>query len=683
MGWIADETTATTVLMEVARVTIQRIALLLALILVVGCSSDQESNNANNTSTPDASSDLVSDAAGMICTPGERQCLDLVTSQLCNGDGTIWVDQECADGERCNELNGNCSEEICSPGSFGECTSTGLMRYCNVSGTEYVVEACPGDAPCEDGSCGEPECEPGTFRCMDKDQLEICNEAGARVPGARCPIGTECFNGECEELCELNKKVSSYIGCEYWSADLDNFDDALSQPHAIVVTNINPELTAEVQLFLGEGQELTTGYDGQPFQRSIPPGEAAVYSIPVGYDHSGTRVLKDKAIRVTANIPIIAYQFNPLNNVDVYSNDGTLLLPTNAIGNEYWGMSWPFRQGPGLRGFLTVVNSSGQPNRVTVRPTAQVLAGPDIDAIERNEAREFDLAPGESLNLTASGIEFEDARATGCLVDSEGPPENVVPCPDLTGTRITAEHPITVFGGHQCANVVQGVDRCDHVESVLFPVTAWGTRYLGTKFKPRAPEDLPEPDVWRVLAAEDGTRIQTDPPIDGVHGRTIDSGEWIQFEADKSFVFGADKPVSLAQYMVGSNWIGIPRICNMGIDANNPTGIGDPAMTMTVPLDQFRTDYLVLTPDAYEEDYINVVAPAGVDVRLDGASIPAGQWRPVGAQGAYEVAVMRVEDGFHQLEADQPFGIVAYGYDCHVSYAYPGGLNLEEITERP
>jgi hypothetical protein len=31
----------------------------------------------------------------------------------------------------------------------------------------------------------------------------------------------------------------------------------------------------------------------------------------------------------------------------------------------------------------------------------------------------------------------------------------------------------------------------------------------------------------------------------------------------------------------------------------------------------------------------------------------------------------------HNLTGSAPFGLTVYGYDCDVSYAYPGGLNLE------
>ena len=40
-------------------------------------------------------------------------------------------------------------------------------------------------------------------------------------------------------------------------------------------------------------------------------------------------------------------------------------------------------------------------------------------------------------------------------------------------------------------------------------------------------------------------------------------------------------------------------------------------------------------------------------------------------------------EGPHQLEAQVPFGVVVYGYDDYVSYAYTGGLNLTKLSELP
>ena len=665
-------------------------ALLLAAALLTGCSSRE------GAPSQDAGPQQPGDAAGgdagggdsgpdnRLCEPGTSRCRDLATRLVCADDGADEVAEPCEGDLRCDEATGSCREGICTPGSFQACTDEGLQRYCNPSGTAVVEAPCPGGAPCEGGRCQAPECEVGAIRCLDDKSLQICNEAGAYVPGERCPLGTECFNGSCEPLCELNKKVSSYIGCEYWSVDLDNFEEALSQPHAIVVTNVNPELTAEVTLELGySGQYLEVGHDGAPFELRIPPGQARVYLVPSRYNHSGTRIYRDKAIRVLSNIPVVAHQFNPLNNSDlVYSNDGTVLLPTNVAGREYYGMSWPYRgYGTNIFGFLTIVNSSGLPNQITITPRAEVAAGQGIAPIMAGEARTFMLGPGESLNLATRGTEYEQATIDGCLKESQGPPQKLTPCPDLTGTHVQATQPVTVFGGHQCANVVQGVDRCDHIESILLPTSSWGKDYVGTKFKPRASGTLPEPDVWRVIAQEDNTKILTEPPLEGVHNLTLKAGEWRQFEVQDHFRLGASKPVMVTQYMVGSNWLGIPRICNKGIDANNPTGIGDPAMAVGVPTDQVRTDYIVLTPKDYEEDYLNVVRKPGAIILLDGQPIADDAFRPVGARGVWQVAALRVPDGFHRLTSDVPFGVTSYGYDCHVSYAFPGGMNVERIID--
>lgn len=674
--------------------TTPRLALpLLALLVAVaaGCSDDNTSPGDTgaqaDTGVTDSGPSDTGDAGDAVsCQPGAMECTSLASHRVCDDDGTGWTESVCPAELTCHPDTGECRDVVCEPGTFDGCTDAGLQRVCNQSGTEVVEQPCPQGKPCTDGQCEDPECTAGTVRCVDRTQLEVCNEAGAFVAGEPCPIGTECYNGECMELCEINKKVSSYIGCEYWSVDLDNYEDALSKPHAIVVSNPNPEHTANIRLTAGyTDAELTTDPTGQPYDLSIAPGEAAIYSIPTGFDHSGTRMLDNKAIRLRSNVPVIAYQFNPLNNLDVYSNDGTLLIPTNTVGTRYWGMSWPYRGGTArIRGFLAIVNSSGTPNTVEITPSAQVIGGPNVEQMEVGQTYTFELAPGASLNLETSGAELAAAQDYGCLAAREGPPVNVSPCPDLTGTEIVATEPVTVFGGHQCANVVEGIDRCDHIEHILFPVQTWGTDYVGTKFSPRADGATKEPDIWRVIAAEDDTLVQTDPPIDNIHGRMLDAGEWRQFEAvtpHQDFRLVANKPVMLVQYMVGSNWTGIPRECDEGIDANNPTGIGDPAMSLAVPVQQYRDNYIIITPDDYERDYVNVVVQSGYDVLLDGQPIADELWRTVGERGDFEMAEVPVADGFHRLESQAPFGVTSYGYDCHVSYAYPGGLDLETLVD--
>ncbi|AWV90873.1 IgGFc-binding protein [Bradymonas sediminis] len=650
-------------------------------LVLSGCSSESSGPEDAGPGQADAAAE---DARA--CAPASAECTSVAARRVCNAQGSAWDEETCVSTTRCDPDSGACVEPVCTPGAFQGCTAEGLQSVCNQSGTRVVEMICPGDKPCTDGQCEAPECSAGVTRCLDRRRLEVCNEAGAFVPAEPCPTGTECFNGTCENLCELNKKVSSYIGCEYWSADLDNYEEATSQPHAIVVANPNAESSARIELSAGFSQQiLRADPSGAPYDLDIGPGEVGVFAIPTGFDHSGTRILENKAIRLTSSVPVIAYQFNPLNNVGVFSNDGSLLIPTNTLGREYRVLSWPHRGGSqNIRGFVTIVNSFGNPNRVRVTPSAQVIAGPGVPQIEAGETRVFDLAPGASLNLETSGAELDQAIAQGCLTDGDGAPTQVTPCPDLTGTQIVADEPVTVFGGHQCANVVRGVDRCDHIESVLFPTSIWGTHYIGSKFSPRADGATKEPDIWRVIAAEDGTVIQTDPPIPNVHQYTLNAGEWRQFEAvapHANFELVASKPVMLAQYMVGANWLGIPRECNTGIDQYNPTGIGDPAMTTAVPRAQFRQDYLVLTPENYERNYINIMVPAGHQVRLDGAPVADDAWQPVGTRDTYEIAQIRVDAGPHYLEADIPFGVVSYGYDCHVSYAYPGGLNLEALDD--
>ena len=100
-------------------------------------------------------------------------------------------------------------------------------------------------------------------------------------------------------------------------------------------------------------------------------------------------------------------------------------------------------------------------------------------------------------------------------------------------------------------------------------------------------------------------------------------------------------------------------------------------MIMAVPVEQFRDEYTFLVPDAYIQDYINIVAPAGASVQLDGSELPEHLFVAVGSE--FKVARLSVGDGVHRIASSAPVGVTVYGYDDDVSYGYPAGTNLSDL----
>jgi hypothetical protein len=109
------------------------------------------------------------------------------------------------------------------------------------------------------------------------------------------------------------------------------------------------------------------------------------------------------------------------------------------------------------------------------------------------------------------------------------------------------------------------------------------------------------------------------------------------------------------------------------------TGVGDPALTMAVPVRQYRNEYIVHTPEGYRSNTLTLATSTGFAPFIDGVRVTAppisATAEPLGSD--FEIYRVSVEPGSHLLQSSAGFGVVAYGYDCDVAYAYPGGLNIE------
>jgi hypothetical protein len=243
---------------------------------------------------------------------------------------------------------------------------------------------------------------------------------------------------------------------------------------------------------------------------------------------------------------------------------------------------------------------------------------------------------------------------------------------DLSGSAIKSTAPVAVFGGHSCANVPNtGTGACDHVEEQIFPLETWGQNYIAS----RNPKRGNEPMRWRILAAEDNTTVNFDPPVSIGPQVVLSKGQLAEFDEQVDFSIEADDPVLVAGYMLG---------CQASGDPQCP---GDPYMLLMIPSEQFQSEYVFLVDSSYTNDFAKLVRPAGAEVTVACLGVvPDNRWTAIGASGFQWATIdmnpgeANCNPGTNEATGTMPFGISVSGQAYAASYAYPGGLALKPIN---
>jgi hypothetical protein len=598
----------------------------------------------------------------------------------------------------------------CSPNDSHRCT--GATYQTCVDGHWQTAVDCP--QACLD-SVGCVQCTPGQPYCKDGD-VYACDDTGN--PGGlvmACSGANTCVGGACVDACADAAASKSYIGCEYWAVDLDNAQDivgiqgsfnciltpgvknvnapvcytmqgggtiagfcdppnnacptnftcanqnvcildAHGSPFAIVVSN--PQAKPANVVVRGPGGQMITKVVAAGSVEAILPQTGGM--IP---DQSVDGTIKAaRAYKVTSDLPIVAYQFNPLDNVNVFSNDASLLIPRTALDTDYYVMSWPTldRRNPlpgahRFYGYMTVV--AWQDNtQIEVTPTAAVQAS----------ATQTTLPAGAPATFTLNAHEVLQLQATGAG--------------DLTGTHITSPNMMSfgVFGGHEAAafNETTPPDGqhtrpccADHLEEVLFPSTTWGKEFAITRSAVRK-NNINPPDYLRIMAQKAGTAVTFTPaPSATVSGNcaALGPGQFCDVKIMGDTEITSTEPVLIGHYLQSSIWIG-------PIDS---VGNGDPSMAIAVPTEQYRKDYTILVPSQYTQNYLSVSAPATGAVTVDGTMVTLA---PFPGGGTHRAARVTVTAGQHKITCPDGCGILVYGYSDAVSYMFAGGLDLKPLV---
>ena len=484
-----------------------------------------------------------------------------------------------------------------------------------------------------------------------------------------------CVGGACKSGCEAVATQGSNVGCEFWAVDLDQEYDftnnAAGAAWGIVVANPGGQ-PADVVI------EQNDAPVGQPAQIAltkhilVPSGGVETVSMPtrevdgslMGTNEGAGTVLSSRAFRITSSAPIVVYQLNAL--AQTYSNDGSLLIPTNGLGKVHRVLAWPTGNPisvlglPASRAYITVVGVAAGTN-VTIRTSTPTVAGAGYPALAKNGEVTVKLGPFDVFNL-----------------ESDGMPG------DFSGSTVVADQPVVVFTGTELSgspgdtsgipSPPGGGGTCclDHLEEQLFPVESYGKNFAIPHSAIRSNTGYVEPDVIRIMGVATTATVKTNlaPPNDSF---TLAPGEVKETWTQKDFVLEATEPVAVGQVLVSQEQVDGPYT-------------GDPSLTIFPAVDQFRRNYLFAVPTSWDTNFVVISMPKGASVTIDGMPIPAScASRVMGTVAGtdYESRTCALASGPHKMAGDKPFGITAYGYGRAGSYAFVGGANVTKIYVPP
>jgi hypothetical protein len=153
---------------------------------------------------------------------------------------------------------------------------------------------------------------------------------------------------------------------------------------------------------------------------------------------------------------------------------------------------------------------------------------------------------------------------------------------------------------------------------------------------------------------------------------TLAPGEVKTTWTQDNIVVSATKPVMVGQILVSNQYVDGPAL-------------GDPSLTVFPPVEQYRTEYVFLAPNGWDQSWVVMTTPITGKITVDGVPATGCIFEPAGSIGGidYESRRCPVQAGAHQLSGDKPFGIVAYGYGAAGSYAVVGGADVKHVYDPP
>ena len=238
---------------------------------------------------------------------------------------------------------------------------------------------------------------------------------------------------------------------------------------------------------------------------------------------------------------------------------------------------------------------------------------------------------------------------------------------DISGTRIVTNQPVSVFSGHECANVPASVTYCDCIIEQIPPTILWGRVYYVAPLATRSRSTI------KVLAAYDSTNV--DMYCNNAKASyIINQGRFIEsIIGQENCAIYASNEVIIAQFGHG-----------VGDDGN-----GDPMMMLVPPTAQYFNGLVISTIyDPSWSHYLDIIVlvqyyqPDMMYLIADGVnkSLSTQQWMSITVNGVIEAYTTQVniQEGIVKIlhtNAKALMTTMVYGFSHAEGYGHPGGFH--------
>jgi chitodextrinase len=350
-----------------------------------------------------------------------------------------------------------------------------------------------------------------------------------------------------------------------------------------------------------------------------------VITVPTDVGHVVEKdIVVNRAIHIISDADINVFAMN----YSAQTTDGSLILPTNALGYDYWTLCYT----PLKRSEFAVVAYEDN-TLVAITPSAGTVTG---------------KAANVTFNVTLNKGDVYQMQSDD----------------DLTGSRIRSvgvKKKFAVFSGATCANIPTGKTACDHLFEQMFPNNTLRRNFVAVPFKTRL-----NGDSYRILATRNGTTVT----FDGGSPMTLNAGQWQETIISAATYISSNYPIAVAQYSNGSGY-------------DNVTA-ADPFFIMLSPVEQTREDitFEVFNLPTITGNYVNIAAKTSCISQITIDAAPVTGWATVPGNPSYSFVQLDVSQGPHRLLSSQDCGFNAYvyGYGSYDSYGYSAGVRLDTLA---